>query len=204
MSCNSRTKQILGFMKQSVDEIPVSYILEAAVSTPYLAKLAVGDARGTVAQADEAELAAIEAQCLRLKVPGWREGEAEGRPPFVRRNLLLVAHQMNQARMSELTLSEKTKQAQDELTTKLIRMLEMLFKYCLHNRWVKAALAVTECQALVANGLWDAKEDDCRELMRDRMAANGLKLAKLSMTCSANDCRPGGKARSAISRYPLL
>lgn len=73
------------------------------------------------------------------------------------------------------------------------RLLDMLFKFCLQNRWVKATLAVTECQALVLNGLWDMKEDECREAMRVRMAASGLKLPKLSLAAMANDCRPGQK-----------
>ena len=143
----------------------------------------------------------------------------------------------------------------------------MLLKFCLQNRWVKAALTVTECQvgpavclpflwsfllvgwswngmrwdgmwtgrgqismhavlrlgrrlrcdlgrvaqalvfslqAMVLNGLWDAKDDECRELMRTRMAQSGLKMPKLSIAAKCPDCRPGQKVHCDRSRYILL
>jgi len=67
----------------------------------------------------------------------------------------------------------------------------MLFKFCLQNRWVKAALTVTECQAMVLNGLWD--QNECRELMRTKLADNGLKLPKLVLNARAADVRPKEK-----------
>jgi len=186
------TKKVLSFMQGSSDAMPVANVLEAVASCPYLVKLALAEARETAHKAEPADLAAIEGECLRLKVEGWRDGEAVGRPPFVRRNLLLVCYQMHQARMC-VHLQPNTMEALVELCTKVRRLLDMLFKFCLQNRWVKAALAVTECQALVLNGLWDAKEDECREAMRQRMASGGLKLPKLALVCAANDCRPGQK-----------
>jgi len=186
------TKKVVGFMLSSSDAMPTSFVLEAVVSCPYLVKLALAEARDSAHKAEPADLSAIEAECVRLKVPGWRDGEGIGRPPFVRRNLLLVCHQMNATRM-EVRLQQSTVEAQAELCAKVRRLLDMLFKFCLQNRWVKAALAVTECQALLLNGLWDNKEDDCRDAMRAKMSANGLKLPKLAVACAANDCRPGQK-----------
>lgn len=187
------SKKVVAFMQGSADAMPTSYILEAVVSCPYLVKLALAEARETSAKADQVDLSAIEAACTSLKVPGWLEGETAGRPPFVRRNLLLVCYQMNQTRMPSIQLAESTKNALAELCIKVRRLLDMLFKFCLQNRWVKAALTVTECQALVLNGLWDMKEDDCRELMKKRMAETGLKYPKLSIAAQAKDCRPGQK-----------
>ncbi len=70
----------------------------------------------------------------------------------------------------------------------------MLFQYCLQNRWVKAALSVTEVQALLLNGLWDHKDDECREIMLQKMTRQGLKVPKLSLAVSAADVEPGQQA----------
>mmetsp|Transcript_20819 Transcript_20819/g.49882 ORF Transcript_20819/g.49882 Transcript_20819/m.49882 type:complete len:467 (+) Transcript_20819:41-1441(+) len=187
------TRKVVSFMQRSSDAFPVAYILEAVVSAPYLVKLAIAEARDAAHKADMVDLEAIEAESVRLKVPGWSQEESKGRPPFVRRNLLLISYQMNQSRMQGIQLRESTVLALAQLCAKVRRLLDMLFKFCLQNRWVKAALTVTECQALVLNGMWDMKEDECRELMRERMVQSGLKLPKLSISCLANDCRVGQK-----------
>ena len=38
----------------------------------------------------------------------------------------------------------------------------MLYRYSLHNRWVKAALTTSELLALLTNGLWDVSDPDCK------------------------------------------
>ena len=71
----------------------------------------------------------------------------------------------------------------------------MLFQYSLSQRWVKATLAITELQALLVNGLWDNKDDDCRDLMEARMRSNGLKFPKLKLNAMAADVLPGEQAK---------
>ena len=89
-------KKIVAFMEGSSEPMPYLVLLEAVASTPYLVKLALAEAREKAAVADRADLDAIESELARLKVPGWRasDPEREGRPPFVRRNLLLVYFHM--------------------------------------------------------------------------------------------------------------
>jgi len=191
-------KKVQSFMRESNEALPHIYIFEAVVSAPYLVKLALAEAREDAAKAEPADLTAIEAECVRLKLPGWRDAEAEGRPPFVRRNLLLLAYALNMTRMESVKLQQSSEAALGELAAKVRRMLDMLLKFCLQNRWVKAALTVTECQAMVLNGLWDPKEDECRELMRTRMSQSGLKLPKLSVAAVCPDTRTGQKVHLKV------
>ena len=78
------------------------------------------------------------------------------------------------------------------------RLVDMLFQYTLANRWVKPALAMTEMQAMIANGLWDPADDECREMMRAKMLQQGLKYPKLSVQCRAADAQPGEKVRIKV------
>lgn len=194
-------------MANSSEALPQQLLLEALASTPYLVKLALAEARAEASKAEPPDLAAIEAECVRLKVEGWRGAEAEGRPPFVRRNLLLLHYQMHQSRMLGVHLQPSSSKALAELVLKarrphpgpcpprppppppvparcrpsplsagaawprsqVRRLLDVLFKYALHNKWVKAALAITDLQCLLVNGLWDSKDDECRELMQSKV-----------------------------------
>ena len=82
-------------MSTSNEEIPHLFLLEALASSPYLIKVALAEARDpAAASAAQNDLAEVEAALSVLKVGGWREGEAAGRPPFVRRNLLLLHAQV--------------------------------------------------------------------------------------------------------------
>ena len=82
-------------MNTSVEAVPHLVMLSAIASTPYLVKLAVAEATAQSARAEPADLSTIEQGLGSLKVQGWTtEDEMAGRPPFVRRNLLLLYHQM--------------------------------------------------------------------------------------------------------------
>ena len=141
-------KKIVAFMEGSSEPMPYLVLLEAVASTPYLVKLALAEAREKAAVADRADLDAIESETARLKVPGWRasDPEREGRPPFVRRNLLLVYFHMYASAIRALELDNGTKRACGEIMGKVARLLDMLFQYSLKNRWIKAALTITELQ----------------------------------------------------------
>ena len=141
-------KKIVAFMEGSSEPMPYLVLLEAVASTPYLVKLALAEAREKAAVADRADLDAIESELARLKVPGWRasDPEREGRPPFVRRNLLLVYFHMYASAIRALELDNGTKRACGEIMGKVARLLDMLFQYSLKNRWIKAALTITELQ----------------------------------------------------------
>ena len=186
-------KKIVAFMEGSSEPMPYLVLLEAVASTPYLVKLALAEAREKAAVADRADLDAIESELARLKVPGWRasDPEREGRPPFVRRNLLLVYFHMYASAIRALELDNGTKRACGEIMGKVARLLDMLFQYSLKNRWIKAALTITELQGLITNGLWSHTEDECRELMKQRLSAAGLKVPKLFLTVAARDVLPG-------------
>ena len=236
-------KKIVAYMEGSSEPMPYLVLLEAVASTPYLVKLALAEAREKAAVADRADLDAIESELARLKVPGWRasDPEREGRPPFVRRNLLLVYFHMYASAIRALELDNGTKRACGEIMGKVARLLDMLFQYSLKNRWIKAALTITELQVrrrrairrnsaqfsdasgncaspttttsaptatssatatlttpttstsqgLITNGLWSHTEDECRELMKQRLGAAGLKVPKLFLTVAARDVLPG-------------
>lgn len=141
-------KKIVAYMEGSSEPMPYLVLLEAVASTPYLVKLALAEAREKAAVADRADLDAIESELARLKVPGWRasDPEREGRPPFVRRNLLLVYFHMYASAIRALELDNGTKRACGEIMGKVARLLDMLFQYSLKNRWIKAALTITELQ----------------------------------------------------------
>jgi len=186
-------KKIVAFMANSSVALPLPLLRVALASTPYLVTLARAAARAEASKAEPPDLAAIEAECVRLKVEGWRGAEAEGRPPFVRRNLLLLHYQMHQSRMLGVHLQPSSSKALAELVLKVRRLLDVLFKYALHNKWVKAALAITDLQCLLVNGLWDSKDDECRELMQSKLHEVGMKLPKLNLRCTAADVQPGEK-----------
>ena len=44
---------------------------------------------------------------------------------------------------------------------------------------------------MITNGLWSHTEDECRELMKQRLGAAGLKVPKLFLTVAARDVLPG-------------
>ena len=59
-----------------------------------------------------------------LKVAWWTSDDEKGqRPPFVRRNLLLLAYQLYQRKMAAVTLDESTQRALFELLNKVRRDL---------------------------------------------------------------------------------
>ena len=142
-------KKIVAFMEGSSEPMPYLVVLEAVASTPYLVKLALAEAREKAAVADRADLDAIESELARLKVPGWRasDPEREGRPPFVRRNLLLVYFHMYASAIRALPTGQRDRgSACSRIMGKVARLLDMLFQYSLKNRWIKAALTITELQ----------------------------------------------------------
>ena len=93
-------------MGRSNDEMPHIELLEALASCPYLVKAAIAEARGGDsadggACASAADLAEIETALTLLRVSGWRDGEAQGRAPLVRRNLLLLHVHLHRERMRQ-------------------------------------------------------------------------------------------------------
>merc|ERR1719285_232690 len=187
-------KKLLAHMRTSTEQPSQLLVLDAIASSSFLVKLAVAEVREGAPKADAADLAAIEAALRALKVNGWQsESEETGRAPFVRHNLLLLHYVLYHTKI-EHKLQPATIHALNELQAKVSCIADMLFQYCLQNRWVKAALTVTELQALLLNGLWDHKEDECREAMAAKMQKQGLKLPKLSLNVSAADVAPGESA----------
>jgi len=187
-------KKILTFMQTSSEAIPKLTMLSTIASTPYLVRLALAEAQDNSPKASKEDLNAIEAALTKLKVEGFtNEEEVKTRVPFVRRNLLLLYCQLYQqgAKLEGVKLQEGTVRALGECVMKARRLLDMLFQYSLSQRWVKATLAITELQALLVNGLWDNKDDDCRDLMEARMRSNGLKFPKLKLNAMAADVLPG-------------
>ena len=97
-------------------------MLNALASSPYLVKLALAEAQGTSPRASPSDLSAIEDELVRLKVAWWTSDEEKAqRPPFVRRNLLLLAYQLYQRKMATVALDESTQRALFELLTKVSR-----------------------------------------------------------------------------------
>lgn len=187
-------KKLLAHMRTTNEAPSHLLVLEAIASSPFLVKLAIAEARDGSPKADADDLSAIEAELRKLKVDGWRsEAEEAGRAPFVRRNLLLL-HFVLYIEKIRVELKPATTHALSEISAKVARIADMLFQYCLQNRWVKAALSVTEVQALLLNGLWDHKDDECREIMLQKMTRQGLKVPKLSLAVSAADVEPGQQA----------
>mmetsp|Transcript_13937 Transcript_13937/g.35982 ORF Transcript_13937/g.35982 Transcript_13937/m.35982 type:complete len:486 (-) Transcript_13937:149-1606(-) len=184
-------KRISTFMQGSSDDIPQSLLEDALASTPYMVKAALAEARDSKASAVASDLAEIEAALTLLKVTGWCQDEAAGRPPFVRRNLLLLHSHMHRDRLKALDLSAATHQAAEEVVSKCQRLLDVLFAYAVQLQWSKASLAITSLQALLVNGLWDHADDECRSLMKSRLGAVGLKAPKLALRCTAADVGPG-------------
>lgn len=182
-------------MSTSNEQIPMLVLLEAIASCPFLVKAAIAEARGdaTATCASATDLEEIEAALSVLKVPGWRDGETEGRPPFVRRNLLLLHAHMYKERLNALSLSEATLKASSEVIIKARRLSDMVFSYSMQCGWVKAVLALTELQACLVNGLWDHADDECRMSMKQKLSAVGLKMPKIGVRCQATDVGPGEK-----------
>lgn len=183
-------KKVIAFMKESAEALPRHVLLDAVASAPYLVKLALAEAQGSTSKAEPADLAAIEGGLEKLQVDGWSQPQQQGRPPFVRRNMLLLYFYMFRLKL-DVQLQQSTQDALREILNKASRLLDMLFQWSLSNRWVKPALAITETQALLLNGLWDPKDDACREEMEKRMQREGLKLPKLRVHATANDALPG-------------
>ena len=173
-------------MSTSSEEIPHAYILEALAASPYLIKAALAEAREPeAASAAQQDLDEIEAALSLLKVIGMREGEqAASRPPFVRRNLLLLHAHLHRERLRALAIAETTSQACIETVEKARRLLDMLLAYCLQVGWVRATLSITELQGLVINGLWDPRDDECRSHMKLKLGAVGLKVSE-AHACAA-------------------
>jgi len=187
-------RKLLTHMRTTTEAPSYLLVLEAIASSSFLVKLAVEEAREGAPKADAEDLATIEAALRKLKVAGWRsEAEEAGRAPFVRRNLVLLHFVLYNEKI-ELAPKPSTQRALGELSQKVACIADMLFQYCLQNRWVKAALTVTELQGLLSNGLWDHKDDECRELMSAKMARQSLKLPKLQLAVSAADVEPGAAA----------
>jgi len=184
-------KKVAAFMQESSDEIPQLLLEEALASTPYMVKAALAEAKAGEGGAVPADLEEIEAALSLLRVVGWREGDATGRSPVLRRNLLLLHAHLHRERLNALTLAESTKAASFEVVEKSRRLLDVLLAYALQLQWAKPALAITALQGLLVNGLWDHADDECKLLQKHKLAAVGLKAPKLTLRCSANDVLPG-------------
>jgi len=154
-------------------------------------KLALAEAKDTASKADSADLSAIEGELEQQQVEGWSRQEQQGRVPFVRRNMLLLYFCMYRLKMPSVQPQRSTLLALREILDKAARLLDMLFQWSLSNRWVKPVLCITETQSLLVNGLWDPKDDVCREEMERQMQREGLKLPKLRVHATANDALPG-------------
>ena len=198
--CRSNSLQIAAYMSTSNEEIPHLFLLEALASSPYLIKVALAEARDpAAASAAQNDLAEVEAALSVLKVGGWREGEAAGRPPFVRRNLLLLHAHLYRERLRALVFAESTTLACAETVERARRLLDMLLAYSLQVGWVRATMCITELQGLVTNGLWDPREDECRSHMKTKLAAVGLKLPKISLAGHCSDVAPGERVKLTVT-----
>ena len=176
-------------MQGSSDDVPLPLLEEALASTPYLVKAALAEARSETAAGVAADLAEIETALMLLKVPAW--GGGESRPPVARRNLLLLHSHLHRDRLQALVLSEPTKHAAVEVVDKSRRLLDVLLSYSVQLQWVKATLSITALQALLVNGLWDPAEDECKSVMKSRLAAVGLRPPRLTLRCTAPDVMAG-------------
>ena len=190
-------------MLGSSDDLPLLLLEEGIASTPYMVKAALSEARSETAATVAADLAEIETALALLKVHGWAAAETAGRPPIVRRNLLLLHSHLHRERLKALVLSEATKMATAEVVEKGGRLLDGLLSYSIQLQWVKATLAITALQALLTNGLWDHADDECRAIMRTRLSAVGLKLPKLSLRCTAADVFAGETVTVKVSAQRL-
>lgn len=191
-------RKLLTHMRTSTEAPPHFLVLEAIASCSFLVKLAVAEAREGAPKAAPEDLTTIEEGLRRLKVHGWRNEEEEaGRAPFVRRNLLLL-HFVLYCEKIELSLQESTQSALSELQHKVKTIADMLFQYCLQNRWVKAALTVTEVMAMLVSGVWDHKDDECRELMKSKWQRQGLKVPKLTISANCADVEAGAQAKIKV------
>ena len=177
-------------MLGSSDDLPLLLLEEGIASTPYMVKAALSEARSETAATVAADLTEIETALALLKVHGWAAAETAGRPPIVRRNLLLLHSHLHRERLKALVLSEATKMATTEVVEKGSRLLDVLLAYCIQLQWVKATLAITALQALLTNGLWDHADDECRAIMRTRLSAVRLKYERLKMHASAHHGAP--------------
>lgn len=194
-------KKISDFMERSSDEMPHAYLLEALAQSPYLIKVAVGQARDeAAANAAQSDLAEIEAALSLLRVAGYRESdELASRPPFVRRNLLLMQAHLNRERLRALQLASSTRYAIAETVDKARRLLDMALAYSLQVGWVRATMCITELQGLVTNGLWDNADDECRSHMKTKLSAVGLKLPKISIQGHCSDVAPGERVKLTVT-----
>jgi len=181
-------------MQASIEEVPISLLLESLAATPYLVKAALAEARdGERSSLVAADLNEVEAGLSLLKVPGWREGEGTTRPPYVRRNLLLLLFHLHRERLGAITVADDARQQSDEVVAKCRRLLDVFFTYAMQCGWIKVSLAITELQALLLNGLWDHHDDDCHSLMKTKLQAVGLKMPRITVRGKCGDVRPGEK-----------
>jgi len=188
--------KVVAFMQTSSDDIPHSQLLEWLAATPYLVKAALTEARDASASAAvAADLNEVEAALQLLRVPGWREGEATAttRPPYVRRNLLLLLLYLHRERLRAIPIAESTVAKSHEVVAKSRRLLDVFFAFSMQSGWTKAVLATTELQALLVNGLWDHADDDCHSLMKQKLHAVGLKMPRISVRATCKDVTPGEK-----------
>ena len=89
-------------MATSNDDVPIALLLDGLASSPYLIKAALAEARDEArASTAEADLAEIETALSLLKVAGVRPADELARPPFVRRNLLLLHAHMRRRELCE-------------------------------------------------------------------------------------------------------
>ena len=205
------TKKVNEFMATSNDEMPPAVLLEAVASCPYLVKAALAEARPPAelpaggdgeppACASPSDLAEIETALSLLRAPGWCDGDAAApRPPFVRRNLLLLHFHLRREQLRALTLAEATVRASVEAVQRALKLLDIFFGVCLQLGWAKVVLGITSLQGLLRQGLWDHEEDECRALMKQKLTSLGLKMPKLNIRAQAADVAPGQKVRIKVT-----
>lgn len=181
--CEFLAKKVMAFMQASIEEVPISLLLESLAATPYLVKAALAEARdGERSSLVAADLNEVEAGLSLLKVPGWREGEGTTRPPYVRRNLLLLLFHLHRERLGAITVADDARQQSDEVVAKCRRLLDVFFTYAMQCGWIKVSLAITELQV--------------------RCSPCALSRRALSLSLLPLLARPSAGARSATRPLP--
>uniref|UniRef100_A0A6U5NPC3 Uncharacterized protein n=1 Tax=Calcidiscus leptoporus TaxID=127549 RepID=A0A6U5NPC3_9EUKA len=192
-------KKMSSFMDKSTEQTPLPVLLEALAAAPYLVKDALAEAQQVDApKVGAEELERMEAALEALGADCFAAPPSPKRPPIVRRNLLLLSLHLNRKRMVEVELTEVALKASSHVVALAKRLLDMLFAYAMQRAWIKVVLAVTELQALIANGLW-AFDDECKQRNKAQVAFYGLKPPKLSVRAKVNDAFPGETATLEVS-----
>ena len=106
-------------MKESSEALPRHVLLAAVASTPYLVKLAIAEAQDSASKADPSDLSSIEAELGQMQVGGWSKEDQQGRPPYVRRNLLLLYFQLYRLKMPDVKPQPSTRLALRETLEKV-------------------------------------------------------------------------------------